>query len=146
MHELWRILSVQPLSVKTEHFVSQKWDDGTISQTIQMVFFDLESVALRLDLMSSRKPIRLIFIYLLCMVRYTINEKMGPSGLFYSFVVTLRSYRSHLRSFLGHFEVIWGCFANNFIPHCWFRRILKIPMKIWDEHSSVIKLTLLNSV
>ena len=86
--------------------------NGTISQTIQMVFFDLESVALRLDLMSSRKPIRLIFIYLLCMVRYTINGKMGPSGLFYSFVVTLRSYRSHLRSFRGHLRV----FREQFHP------------------------------
>ena len=91
MHELWKIPSVHPLSVKTEHFVSRKWDDGTISQTIQMVFFDLESAALRLDLMSTRKPIRLIFIYLLCMVRYTINKKLRPLSLFLFF--------------RGHFEV-----------------------------------------
>ena len=116
MHELWRILSVQPLSVKTEHFVSKKWDDGTISQTIQMVFFDLESAALRLDLMSSRKPIKLIFIYLLCMVRYIIilsTRKYVPWAVFHSFTVIFRSYRSHLK-----LKVIRERAVKKFIPHC----------------------------
>ena len=86
MYELWIILSVQPLSVKTEHFVSQKWDDGTISQTIQMVFFDLESAALRLDLMSSRKndqiDLHLPSVY--GSIYYQLeNASLGPLSFFH---------------------------------------------------------------
>ena len=104
--------------------------DG-ISQTVSDGFFDLESAALRLDLMSSRKPIGLIFIYLLRMVRYTINQKMRLFGTFLSFfdsfAVISRSFR--VRSVKARVQ---------FHPSLLISTNFENSIEFSDEHSSVI--------